>query len=175
MKRIEDTFVWRGAEKGMSFIMIVASFALIAIVGATVFIRYCLSSDFFGSDELITLFAMWLYWVGAAYGSFEESHISADMSDLVIKSQKGRETLKFIVRLIVMLVTAVLAYWGVFEYGAWNISSGTTTSGLCMPLIWCTGIISVSYVLMFIFAIYHFVNSCIIMKHFYIDKKGGEA
>jgi len=158
VKPIEEWLIWKLCEKAMKWILIIASVVLICVVGATVFIRYCLSGDFFGSDEIITLFAMWLYWLGGAYGSYEGSHITADLTNLFIKNEKALHGVHIFVNAMNVIITGIFSYWAIFNYALWNISSGKVTSGLSIPFVWSDIAITVSFVLMFIYSVYHLVR-----------------
>ncbi|WP_165445332.1 TRAP transporter small permease [Bacilliculturomica massiliensis] len=158
MKPIEEWFLWRVCEKLMRYILIFSSAVLIVVVGAAVFARYCMDGDFFGSDEIITLFAMWVYWLGGAYGSYEASHISADLTNLFVKSEKVKKVLQIIVNALTTCIAGVLAYWSVVYYAVWNIQTGATTPGLGIPLLASNSAITVSLCLMFLYSLYHLVR-----------------
>ena len=59
--------------------MIIGSIASTGCMVYSVVLRYCFKQNFYGSDEVIMLFAFWLYFMGAVYGSYENSHIKADL------------------------------------------------------------------------------------------------
>lgn len=157
-KSIEEFFLWKLIEKLMKYILVVTSLILIIVVGATVFIRYVLGKDFFGSDEIITLFAMWLYWLGGAYGSYEASHINADVTNLVIKNDYAKKVIEIIVNAFTTAIAGVLMYWSVVYYLAWNIKSGTATPGLHIPMLASNIAITISFCLMFLYSLYHLIR-----------------
>ena len=80
MNEKKEAAIFRILEKVMTVIMIGSSIILTIMIGVSVYIRYVLHDSFRGNEELITLFAMWLYWIGAAYGSYEDTHITASKS-----------------------------------------------------------------------------------------------
>ena len=169
LKPIEDTFIWRLLEIIMRVILIVTSILLVIIIGISVYMRYVMDSVFFGSDELLALLAIWLYWVGGAYGSYEHSHISADMTGLFIKNEKVLNIVRTVVKGVTVVITGVFAYWSIFEYFVNNITSSAVTTALRIPY-WCSrSALTVGLVLMFLYSVYHFVRAL------HPRKDGGET
>lgn len=157
MNKIKDSFLWRALDKTMSFIMIASSIILTLMIGVCVFVRYVLHSDIYGSDEIITLFALWLYWIGAAYGSLEDSHITADMLDLFVKNPKILWAKTIFVKGFTTITAAILAYWGVGKYLIFNIRNFGYTTALKIPTLLTTSAISVGLFLCFVYSLFHFV------------------
>lgn len=159
MKPIEDTLLWKVMERLMRIILIACSALLVIVIGVAVFMRYVMDSVFFGSDEILALLAIWLYWIGGAYGSYKESHVSADMSSLVIKDEKALHIFRIVVRAITVVISAVFAYWSVVNYAIRNITMGTVTTGLRIPYITSKIALTIGFCLMFFYALYHFIRA----------------
>lgn len=157
MDKIKNSFLWRVLDKIMSFILITSSIILTIMIGVCVFVRYILHSDIYGSDEIITLFALWLYWIGAAYGSLEDSHITADMLDLFVTNPKILWIKKIFVKGFTTIIAAILAYWGVGKYLVFNIQNFGYTTALKMPTLLTTSAISIGLFLCFVYSLFHFV------------------
>lgn len=161
---LEKTIIWKAVERIMTAILVVASALLVIIMGISVFMRYVLNSTLFGSEELLALLAIWLYWIGGAYGSYEDSHISADMTNLFIRNVKVRNIYKTIMSGVTTVISAIFAYWSIVEYGIQNIQAGTVTTALRMPQVYGKMAITVGLCLMFIYSLYHFIRNIIPMK-----------
>ena len=157
MDKIKNSFLWRMLDRLMSFIMIASSIILTFTIGICVFVRYVLHSNIYGSDEIITLFALWLYWIGAAYGSLEDSHITADVLDLFIKNPKILRIKAIFVKGFTTATAAVLTYWGVGKYLVFNIQNFGYTTALKMPTLFITSAISIGLFLCFIYSLFHFI------------------
>lgn len=175
LKPIEDTLIWRGMEKLMRGVLVICSVLLVLVIGTAVFMRYIMDSVFFGSEEILALLATWLYWVGGSYGSYEDSHISADMTNLFIRNDRVRGIFKIIVRFITVVITGTFAYWATTVYLINNIEAGTVTTALRIPYITSKVALSVGFVLMFLYAIYHFIRSIHPRKDVEQAEQGGEA
>ena len=86
MKPIEKTFIWKLMEALMRWLLMISGVLLIVVITISVFMRYVLKSALFGSEEILALLAIWLYWIGGAYGSYEDSHIYADKTGKMIRN-----------------------------------------------------------------------------------------
>lgn len=173
MKPIEKTLIWKIMEKLMRWLLIVCGVLLVIVITISVFMRYVMNSTLFGSEEILALLAIWLYWIGGAYGSFEDSHISADMTGMIIRNERVREIYRVIIRGVTMVIAGIFAYWGVFSYGIQIVTAGTRTTGLRIPLVTSRIALSISFCLMFLYSIYHFVRAVHPMKDEEEEKKGG--
>ena len=100
--------------KTFSVITFTISVLLTLIICVATMLRYCFEIDLFGYEEWIKVFAVWLYFMGAAYGAFEGTHISADLVQSYMKPGILRRML-LIVRHIITFGTSSLFVW----YG-WN-------------------------------------------------------
>lgn len=158
MKPIEQTRIWKFMEKLMKWLLIICGALLVIVIAIAVFKRYIMKSTLFGSEEILALLAIWLYWIGGAYGSYEDSHISADMTNLLIRNDRVRHVYQGIIRGLTMVITGIFAYWSIFHYGLRNLAAGTRTTGLRIPLITSRIALTLAFCLMFFYAIYHFVR-----------------
>ncbi|NLD24447.1 MAG: TRAP transporter small permease subunit, partial [Bacteroidales bacterium] len=57
----------------------ITSVLLVILITSATFTRYVIQADLYGYDEWAKLLAMWLYFMGAAYGAYNESHVTADI------------------------------------------------------------------------------------------------
>lgn len=170
MKPIEKTFIWKALEKVMRWLLIISGVLLVIVITISVFMRYVMNSTLFGSEEILALLAIWLYWIGGAYGSYEDSHISADMTNLLIRNEKIRAKYQLFIRGVTVVIAGVFAYWAVFSYGVQIVTAGTRTTGLRIPLVTSRIALTVSFCLMFLYSVYHFVRAIHPLKE---EEKGG--
>jgi len=116
-------------------ILIVSSLILAFTFLAVVVLRYFFEADLFAYEEWILIVAFWMYFMGGALGSYENSHIKADFLATILKTARARWLLINFTFLIEFIVCAVLSYWAflmVFEeissYPGWQ-----RTSALQLP------------------------------------------
>ena len=109
MKPIEQTRIWKFMEKMMKWILILCGAFLVIVIAIAVFMRYIMHSTLFGSEEILALLAIWLYWIGGAYGSYEDSHISADMTNLLLRNERVRHVYQGFIRGLTMVISGIFA------------------------------------------------------------------
>ena len=170
MKPIEKTALWKFMERLMSIILVIACALLVIIIGIAVFMRYVMNSTLFGNEEILALLAIWVYWIGGTYGSYEDSHISADMTDLFFRNQKVKRIVRIIVRGITVGITGIFAYWSIAYYAIRNITNGTLTTALRIPKVTSQIALTIAFCLMFLYAVYHLISEIHPMK----DEGGAE-
>jgi len=133
------------------------------IVVTNVFARYVLNIGIFGIEEMIVIIAMWMYWTGGIVATAENAHIKGDMIDIFIKSEKIKKTIVYIAHILTIGALALFAWW-VLEWTQWNIGMGQRTPGLRWLMIWSQIPLTISFCMMFLYSIYHFIRTIFPMK-----------
>src|SRR5699024_5984200 len=87
--------IWHLLLHAQRTILIVCSLLLVIGLGATVVMRYILKIDLFGLEELLVIPAFWLYFIGASFGTYEKSHISAELVSVYVKNEKVKTYIEF--------------------------------------------------------------------------------
>lgn len=159
LKPIEETFIWRFMDRLLSIFLIVGSASMLILIVANVVMRYFFDSAIFGAEEILGFLIVWMYWIGGTYGSLEDSHISADMTNLLIKNEKIRHNYQVVVRFVTMVIVGVFCYWSLTNYAPKIISAGSTTPGLHIPYVVGKIVIPVALTLMFLYSIYWFIRT----------------
>lgn len=170
---LENSILWKALTQIMSIILIVCGGCLVLLVGVNVFLRYVLKTSYAGIDDVLLLLSIWLYWIGGAYGSYEDSHISGNLTNLIIKNQRTRQYVNIVVRLITTIVSGVFAYWSIFEYALWNIQAGTVTTGIRLPHIVINIALTIGICLMFLYSLYHLLVSIVTSLYVLKDNSRG--
>lgn len=156
-KPIEETGFWKGLLHVERFILVTTSVLAFGLVGVGVFTRYVLGIDFFGQEEVITVVAMWLYWIGGVYGSYEDSHIKADILTTFIPNPRIVRMIQAMVMVISIAVTAVFLKWSM-DYVAWSLETGGKTVGLKIPLILSQLPLTIGFAMMLFYSVYHLIR-----------------
>ena len=86
------------------FILMVVPILVMLLLVTSVVMRYIFKMDLFGIEELMAIVAMWMYMIGAAYASYENSHIRADILETFIQNPKTKALFKIIENIIVLIV-----------------------------------------------------------------------
>jgi len=149
--------LWGWLSKIQKLLMILSSIGIVLLLAVIVLLRYVIKEDIQGIEELLLLPAFYLYFIGASYASYENSHISADMSNDFIKNQRVR----YIVNLLALLITFVSSVfffvWS-FNQFYWSYTTKGATSIWGIPLYIVYSSVLVSFVLIVLYNLVHFVN-----------------
>lgn len=151
---IEQTRLWKILDMAQKVILITANMSAALVVAIGVFTRYVLKIDFFGQEEIVTVIAMWLYFIGGVRGSFEDSHIQADVVSTLVKDPKIKKGIAVFVKAVSVAVLVVLSKWSI-DYAMWSFESHALSTGLKIPLILSQGALMVGFIFMAIYTIYH--------------------
>lgn len=63
-------------------------FTLTAAMLAEVITRYFFGTSLFGLEQHVGYTAVWIYFLGSAYGAYERSHIKAEFTRILFKSHR---------------------------------------------------------------------------------------
>ncbi len=119
--------------------------------------RYVFEISISGLDELTGHTAVWLYLMGAAYGTFERSHIKAEMMHLVIKNPRILCGIRAISTAIAVIVASYMMAWS-FGYIKWSLMKHEITPTLQIPTVIFQMSILVGAILMVIYFIVEFID-----------------
>ena len=158
MRPIEEQWIWKSFLRAERSILIFTSSASTLIIFAGVIMRYFLKTDLFGIEELITILVMWLYFIGSGHGSYEDSHIKADMMSSFIKNKQLLKVLNICIYGISTVLISIITAWGI-QYAIWSISAGGVTTGWRFPLIISQIPISIGFLLMLFYSLYHLIRT----------------
>lgn len=127
--------VWEAKLALQRFVMVATSAIFTSLVFIQVVFRYLLDVPLFGLEEIATYLAVWLYFIGTAYGAHLRNHISANVMDVLLANERARD----FVALVVSLITVVLSVWMTVwagNYLAWSLGTGVSSLELKLPMAW---------------------------------------
>ena len=93
-------------------ICFVMAVLLTIIISAATLMRYIFQMDLYGYEEWVKIFAFWLYFMGAGYGAFAGTHVSADLVNAYLKDGKLKYSLTFIKTVVTFLITLLYTKYG---------------------------------------------------------------
>ncbi|MGE4484847.1 MAG: TRAP transporter small permease [Oscillospiraceae bacterium] len=157
-KPLENNVVWRAVHKFIGGFVTVCLMLTTLLVFATVLMRYVFRVNIYGSDELITVTAMWLYFLGAVYGSYEESHIKGDLLTAFFKKKYHYKIHQIYVYIFCVFLLAIWSKWGL-DYALTCLRSTRVTTGWKIPF-WVNQLpISIGIIGMFLYSLYHLIRN----------------
>ncbi len=160
--------VFRAVDKATQWVIVITGGALILLMTFYVFSRYILKINFRGFEEIALFVALWLYFAGCANASREQSHISATMVNLFVKNKTVIDGLTVFQRIVGIGIVALLTYLCI-DFMAFNMSIGTKTTLLKIPMYCYHGALVVGFLLMLIFDFCYLIDS---IMTFVNDLKG---
>jgi TRAP-type C4-dicarboxylate transport system permease small subunit len=95
-----------------SIVLVVNSLAMTLIITAAAASRYIFKVNFYGYDEIAVLVAFWLYFIGAAYGAYNNSHVTADIIDAYFPEGSARKVLTFLRWSVTSFACGLFVYYG---------------------------------------------------------------
>lgn len=165
-KKLEDfqqSKLWKGFYNVNGVIVSIAGVCLTLMVFITVVARYFFKTDIFGSEEIIMLFAWWLYFLGGIGGSQEDSQISADMIDVFCSNKFIVDLCKGIAKLVEAVVFFISTYFTIIMLKT-NFIKMPRTTGLKIPFVASQFPIAIGFFFMALFAVYwglYFISAAV--------------
>jgi TRAP-type transport system small permease protein len=118
--------------------------------------RYVFEVAISGLDEITGHTAVWLYLMGAAYGSFDRSQIKAEMIHLVIKNERILNCVRALSTIIGAIVACYMTVWS-YGYVRWSILKHEVTPTLQTPTV----IFQIAILIGAILMVYYFIREAL--------------
>ena len=154
------SMLWNGLLRLQRIIMLATICFTTSAIFVEVIMRYVFKSPFVGLEELAAYVAFWLYFIGGSYGSYERSHISADLSQLLFKNKLHYAKSRSFTSLVSTALCLYVLPWA-YDYVKWgfamNEQSRATMFGETYPVVYFQASIFIGLALM---AFYFFVEFC---------------
>lgn len=132
MNKLEKTLFWRFLEKFLRTGLVITGTLVTLITFAAVITRE-MNVNFLGYEEILIICAFWLYMLGAAHGSFEKSHISADVIIVMMPDNKTRATITILRNAASLVLGVIFLFWA-FDLFMWTIEMQTKTPVWRIPV-----------------------------------------
>jgi TRAP-type C4-dicarboxylate transport system permease small subunit len=149
--------LWRTLDWLQQIVMVVTSIAIVVLVLVQVALRYLFMMPLMGVEELACLCGFWFYFIGAANGSRERSHIKADLLAVFIKNKRALYWTQSAVWLILIVLSACFVEWTV-GYFRWSLKSLERSPALSIPMVYAQVSMVVSAVLMLFYFFIEFLD-----------------
>ncbi|MDR2176041.1 MAG: TRAP transporter small permease subunit [Synergistaceae bacterium] len=156
MKRL-FMFVWHTLDWLQQIVMVTTSVAIVLLILTQVALRYFLRMPLMGVEELACLCGFWLYFIGAANGARERSHIKADLLNIMIRNERALNGAKALISFILIVLTGLFVEWTV-SYVLWSMKSWERSPALSIPMVCAQASMMVSAILMFFYFFVEFLD-----------------
>jgi len=138
--------------------MVIASITVVVLVLIQVSLRYIFKLPLFGVEELACMAGFWMYFIGAANGSRERSHIKADILNAMIRNQKVLSFSKALGNLVVTVLACIMVQWAM-RYFQWSMKSWERSPALMIPMVYAQFSLVVSSFLMAFYFLVEFLDN----------------
>lgn len=148
---------WDALLKFQRTILIVCSLMIVIGITLGAVLRYVFKTDLYGMEEIIVIFAFWLYFMGGSYGSYEKSHITAELVSVYVTNPKIRS----IVMMISSLITTGLCYMATYYalgFFSWSLIKGGTSTVWQIPMYIPQSAVFLSFILMSFYFTIHLIR-----------------
>jgi len=150
--------IWYGAVKLQRAVLIGCSVFITVLVFSGVLMRYVFHYPGMEVEEIATLVAFWLYFVGAIYGAYERSHIKTELIHLVLKKPRHYAVAKCAASLITLVLAGIMSYWG-YTFFVWGIERWARSPVLRLPMVYAQSSIFVGAVFMSLYFLVELVDN----------------
>ena len=127
--------VWETKLALQRLVMVATSAIFTSLIFIQVIFRYFLDVPLFGFEEIATYLAVWLYFIGTAYGAHLRNHISANVMDVLIANERVRDFVALVVSVITVVLSVWMTVWAI-TYLAWSVRTGVSSLELKLPMAW---------------------------------------
>ncbi|HHX51592.1 MAG TPA: TRAP transporter small permease [Clostridia bacterium] len=148
---------WDALLSLQKIIVIVCSIITVIGISSAAFLRYVFRTDLYGYEEIIVIFAFWLYFIGGSYGSYERSHITAELVSVYVKNEKLKTFMIWVSSGITVLLSLLFTYWAT-DIITWGLASGAKSPVWGIPLVIPQSAILAGLVLMSFYFIVHWLD-----------------
>ena len=155
---LTQSLAWKGLSEVIRWLMIACSVISTGCMVYSVVLRYVFKGNFYGSDEVIMLFAFWLYFMGAVYGSYENSHIKADLLNVYIKNMRKKDAVALLGQFLTIVVNTIVLVWAIRYFGA-EIAKGGLSTALKIPLVIPKSAVFFGFLLMEFYHVVYFIKN----------------
>ncbi len=158
LKRIAK-IIWEAPLSLKRAFIITYSLFMSVVIVTMVICRYFLHIPLMWWEEVILYSLFWFYILGAAYATYDRSHIKGGVVELLIKN-RPRVLMGFQagVALFCIGLSCLLAVWGYTDF-TWNLEANSRTTQLFLPLAYSTLSLPVGFSLMAVYFLAEFIDS----------------
>lgn len=132
MNKLENTAFWRALPVILKFGLIITSSMVTLITFGSVVLRE-LNMNFLGYEEILIMFAFWLYMVGTAYGSYERSHITADIVVVMLPDGFAKDLIGLLRNILTVVLGIAFLLWAI-QLVQWTVQMDTRTPVWRIPM-----------------------------------------
>ena len=163
-----------GTLTAQKALLIIIFIPLTLAMFAETFARYVIGLGFFAIEDFIGYTAVWLYFIGAAYATYERTQVKAEITSMFIKNQRVLSILKAVVSAISVGVACIFTQWA-YALAVFSIARDYRTPVFQVPFIYFQVSLLVGAVLMAAYFLWEFVDNVRLAAHPVPSAEGREV
>lgn len=158
LKRIARV-IWEVPLSLKRVFIIVFSLFVAAVIVTMVIFRYFLQIPFMWWEELVLYTVFWFYLLGAAYATYDRSHIKGGIVQLFTKNRpRVLASFQVGVTLVCLGLSGLLTVWGYTNF-TWQLEANSRSTQLFLPLAYANLSLPVGFALMAVYFFTEFIDS----------------
>jgi len=140
-------------------IIILYSLFVSSVIVVMVICRYFLHIPLMWWEEIVLYTVFWFYLAGAAYATYDRSHIKGGVIQIFIKNHPGvLASIQAGVALLCLGLSSLLTVWGYNNF-IWNLEANSRSTQLFLPLAYAQLSLPVGFILMAVYFLAEFIMS----------------
>jgi len=144
-------------DKSATALIVIGGVMVTLTVVLQVVLRYVFKVPLFGLEEFSRLIAVWVYFLGAIFGTKFDAHVQGDVAGRVFTSPRARAVVKTVAWCLSLTVCALFLYHSA-TYSLWLYETGERTTGLWWPRIYSVGSMLFGAVFMTVYSVANVVK-----------------
>lgn len=148
--------IWNSLIKLQRILLFITSVSVVLCIGFLVIFRYVFKIDLFGMEEIVIVFAFWLYFIGGSFAAYKRNHISIDIVTAFMKNARQIALFKLVISFITTVLCLILTYYG-FNMFVWGLTHIAKTAVWNIPWYIPQSSIFFGYLLMSFYFIVYFI------------------
>lgn len=125
--------LWYGALRLQRAVLALSAVILTLVIFTQVVARYLFQTAIFGLEEVAVYLAVWFYFLGGAMGASERGHISASLTDVLVKNETTQLAIKTFSLLLTSLVCTWMVVWS-WDLTSWSLKMGMMSTDVNIPI-----------------------------------------
>lgn len=150
-------------ESGFRYLLTI-SIGVVAITQfVQVFSRYVIQTPVMGLEEATVFPSLWLYMMGAANASRENSQIRANVLEIFIKNERGLARLGILTEIVSLIVCGWLIRWA-WDFTDYSLRTWRESATLYWPTFYADVALILGLSVVFAFTLRTLWNHVLVLK-----------
>lgn len=144
--------LWTAKLRLQRLVMFTVSMGFTILVALQVILRYFMDVPLYWVEETAVYLAVWLYFIGASYGAYARSHISASLMEVVLPAGRVRDAIAIVANLLTAGLSVWVCVW-MFGYFSWSLERMPRSVTLDIAMFWvhAAGIVGLTLMTLYFF------------------------